>query len=185
VLDKKFFFKFALILFLAVFGCVSRVYAAPPGGKTLSAEEQIAGQAQSNVSKSKISPAEKETIVAQIGTIKMASGEKVVLTFTPEQNLSSITTSPAIVKSLIQNGFASIDQSNITLSSEGLNILVSGVIKQGGPLNGDADQNHIASVGGHLVIQSDQDEALAAIIIRKNDVAQIPQPHRPTLVGRK
>lgn len=185
MLDKTFFLKFALILFLAIVGCVSRVYAAPPAGKTLSAEEQMSGQIDSNASRSKIKTVEKETIVAQMGTIKMVSGEKVVLTFTPEQNLSSITTSPAIVKSMIQNGLASIDQSNITLSSEGLNILVSGVIKQAGTLSADADQNHIASVGGHLVIQSDQDEALASIIIRKNDVALVPQPHRPTLVGKK
>jgi filamentous hemagglutinin family protein len=42
-------------------------------------------------------------IVAQMGTVVMASGERVTLNFNPDRHLASITTTPATINTLIEN----------------------------------------------------------------------------------
>ena len=95
-------------------------------------------------------------IMAHMGTVVMAAGEQIVLNFTGGQNLSSITTTPAAIKTLIINKRAGvIDANNIILSAEGLNTLVSGVIKQNGTLSASSENNQVAMVGGRILIQGD------------------------------
>jgi fibronectin-binding autotransporter adhesin len=93
-------------------------------------------------------------IVAQMGTVVMASGEKVVLNFDGGQHLSSITTTAATIDTLIKNKLAaSIDANNIILSAEALNSLVGGIIKQNGTLNAGSHNAQVAMVGGRILLQ--------------------------------
>jgi len=56
-------------------------------------------------------------IMAHMGTVVMGAGEQIILNFTGGQNLSSITTTPAAIKTLIINKRAGvIDANNIILS---------------------------------------------------------------------
>jgi len=154
VFNKRIWVIF-LSLLLVVGGSVGVAFAAPPQASTQNnAGSQV--EATSNMQNTSSTIGKKDgTIVAQMGIIKMSSGEKIVLTFTGDQNLSSITTTPDVVRNLVQHKFAEIDASNIILTAEGLNTLVSGVIKQAPTLNTVSDRNAVAVVEGHIVIQED------------------------------
>jgi len=80
-------------------------------------------------------------VVAQMGSVVMASGEKITLNFNANNHLSSITTTPSTVATLVENKHAvRAHGGTIILSAKAMSHLVSGVINQTGTLDvgGDA-----------------------------------------------
>ena len=95
-------------------------------------------------------------IVAQMGTVVMAAGERVTLNFDTTSHLVSITTTPATINTLIENKSAvTVNGGTIILSAKAMNTLVSGVIKQSGTLDASNVANKVVSVGGRIMIDGD------------------------------
>ncbi|QDC95766.1 filamentous hemagglutinin N-terminal domain-containing protein [Candidatus Methylopumilus universalis] len=95
-------------------------------------------------------------IVAQMGTVVMAAGERVTLNFDTTSHLASITTTPATINTLIENKSAvTVNGGTIILSAKAMNTLVSGVIKQSGTLDASNVVNKVVSVGGRIMIDGD------------------------------
>ena len=95
-------------------------------------------------------------IVAQMGTVVMASGERVTLNFNPDRHLASITTTPATINTLIENKQAvSVNGGLIILSTKAINTLTAGVIKQSGTLNAGSEASQLVAVGGKILLQGD------------------------------
>jgi fibronectin-binding autotransporter adhesin len=95
-------------------------------------------------------------IVAQMGTVVMAAGERVTLNFDTSSHLASITTTPATINTLIENKSAvTVNGGTIILSAKAVNTLVSGVIKQSGTLDASNVANKLVSVGGRIMIDGD------------------------------
>ena len=95
-------------------------------------------------------------IVAQMGTVVMAAGERITLNFDTTSHLASITTTPATINTLIENKSAvTVNGGTIILSAKAVNALVSGVIKQSGSLDASNVVNKLVSVGGRIMIDGD------------------------------
>ncbi|QDD12031.1 GLUG motif-containing protein [Candidatus Methylopumilus rimovensis] len=94
-------------------------------------------------------------VIAQMGTVVMASGESVTLNFDGGSHLTSITTTPALIKTLIENRSAvEAEGGLIILSSKALNQLNTGVIKQSGTL--DVSANKVVNNGGRILLLGDE-----------------------------
>ncbi len=94
-------------------------------------------------------------IVAQMGTVVMASGERITLNFDPSRHLSSITTTPSAIASLIENRNAVRAPGGlIILSARAVNSLTSAVIKQSGTLSASADGNTLIKKGGRIMLSA-------------------------------
>ena len=79
-------------------------------------------------------------IVAQMGTVVMAAGERITLNFDPSRRLSSITTTPSAIETLIENKNAVRAPGGlIILSARAVNSLTGGVIKQSGTISASAE----------------------------------------------
>ncbi|CAM8292521.1 Autotransporter-associated beta strand repeat [Candidatus Methylopumilus universalis] len=95
-------------------------------------------------------------IMAQMGTVVMAAGERVTLNFDSNSHLASITTTPSTINTLIENKSAvTVSGGTIILSAKALNTLVSGLIKQSGTLNASDMGTKLVSVGGRILIEGD------------------------------
>ena len=95
-------------------------------------------------------------IIAQMGSVVMAAGERVTLNFDSSSHLASITTTPSTINTLIENKSAvTVSGGTIILSAKALNTLVSGVIKQSGTLNASDMGTKLVSVGGRILIDGD------------------------------
>jgi filamentous hemagglutinin family protein len=96
-------------------------------------------------------------IVAQMGTVVMAAGERVTLNFDTTSHLASITTTPATINTLIENKSAvTVNGGTIILSSKALNTLVSSLINHSGSLDASNETTKFVSVGGRIVIEGDE-----------------------------
>ena len=96
-------------------------------------------------------------VVAQMGSVVMATGEKITLNFNANNHLSSITTTPATVATLIENKHAvSAPGGTIILSAKAMSHLVSGVINQSGTLDVGGDAFNVVKVGGRVFLSGDQ-----------------------------
>ncbi|MEY3862781.1 MAG: hypothetical protein RIR60_1147, partial [Pseudomonadota bacterium] len=94
-------------------------------------------------------------IVAQMGTVVMASGERVTLNFDNTKKLASITTTPSTIRALIENRNAvQAPGGLIILSAPAVDSLVSGVIKQSGVLNAGSNGNMVANKGGRIMLSA-------------------------------
>ena len=96
-------------------------------------------------------------ILAQMGTVVMASGEKITLNFNANNHLSSISTTPSTIDSLIENKHAvQAPGGTIILSAKAMSRLVSGVINQAGTLDVSSDALDVVKVGGRVFIGGNQ-----------------------------
>ncbi len=96
-------------------------------------------------------------VVAQMGSVVMASGEKITLNFNANNHLSSITTTPATVATLVENKHAvRAHGGTIILSAKAMSHLVSGVINQTGTLDVGGDAFNVVKVGGRVFLGGDQ-----------------------------
>ena len=96
-------------------------------------------------------------ILAQMGTVVMASGEKITLNFNANNHLSSISTTPSTIDSLIENKHAvQAPGGTIILSAKAMSRLVSGVINQAGTLDVSSDAFNVVKVGGRVFIGGGQ-----------------------------
>ena len=96
-------------------------------------------------------------IVAQMGTVVMAAGEQITLNFNTNNHLSSITTTPATIDTLIENKHAvQAHGGTIILSAKALSQLVSGIINQEGLLDAGSDALNVVKIGGRIFLSGDQ-----------------------------
>jgi fibronectin-binding autotransporter adhesin len=90
-------------------------------------------------------------IVAQMGTVVLAAGERITLNFDPSRHLASITTTPSTINTLVENKLAvQAPGGLIILSARAVNNLTAGVIKQSGTLSASADG--ITNIGGRILL---------------------------------
>ena len=79
-------------------------------------------------------------IVAKMGTVVLAAGERITLNFDPSRHLASITTTPSTIDALIENRNAvKAPGGLIILSARAVNTLTAGVIKNSGTLSASTD----------------------------------------------
>ena len=89
-------------------------------------------------------------VFAQTGTIALATGEAITLSFDPSTHLATISTTPATIKTFIDNQQAVLAPDGmIVLSAKALNSLVGGVIRNSGNLMADSLSSH----GGTIVLE--------------------------------
>jgi filamentous hemagglutinin family protein len=92
----------------------------------------------------------KGVVFAQSGTIALATGEAISLSFDSATHLASISTTPATLRTLIDNKQAVLAPDGmIVLSAKALNSLVGGVIRNSGNLMADS----LSSRGGTIVLE--------------------------------
>ena len=91
-------------------------------------------------------------VIAQSGTVAMASGEMVTLNLDGQGGMAGITTTPSAIASLIENKLAvHAPDGQIILSAIGLNQLQAGVINNSGILAA----NSLTTKGGKIVLEAD------------------------------
>ena len=96
-------------------------------------------------------------IVAQMGTVVMASGEQITLNFSNNNHLSSITASSTTIDALIENKHAvQAHGGTIILSAKAMNQLVSGIINQEGLLDAGSDAFEVVKIGGRILLSGDK-----------------------------
>ena len=96
-------------------------------------------------------------IVAQMGTVVMASGEQIILNFSNNNHLSSITASSTTIDALIENKHAvQAYGGTIILSAKAMNQLVSGIINQEGLLDAGSDAFEVVKIGGRILLSGDK-----------------------------
>lgn len=89
-------------------------------------------------------------VLAQAGTVVMASGEFITLNLRGNTSLASITTTASTIASLVENKLAVLaPDGQIILSSIAANKLQGGVIKNSGSL----EANSLVSKGGKIVLE--------------------------------
>ncbi|MFM1911510.1 MAG: hypothetical protein RJB18_901, partial [Pseudomonadota bacterium] len=94
-------------------------------------------------------------IVAQMGTVVMAAGERITLNFDPSRHLASITATPSAIDALIENKNAvKAPGGLIILSARAVNSLVGGVIKQSGTLSASTDDTVVVRKGGRIMLSA-------------------------------
>jgi filamentous hemagglutinin family protein len=94
-------------------------------------------------------------IVAQMGTVVMAAGERITLNFDPSRHLSSISATPSAIDALIENKTAVIAPGGlIILSARAINSLVGSVIKQSGTLSASANDTVLVKKGGRIMLSA-------------------------------
>ena len=92
-------------------------------------------------------------IVAQQGTVVMASGEKITLNFDPSTRLASIAADPSKINSLIENKQAvEVPGGLIIMSAKVANSLIRGVINQAGSLS-TSDTFQMVAKGGRIMLE--------------------------------
>ncbi|MDA7736744.1 autotransporter-associated beta strand repeat-containing protein [Porticoccus sp.] len=96
-------------------------------------------------------------IVAQMGTVVMASGEQITLNFSNNNHLSSITASSTTIDALIENKHAvQAHGGTIILSAKAMNQLISGIINQEGLLDAGSDAFEVVKIGGRILLSGDK-----------------------------
>jgi len=91
-------------------------------------------------------------IVAQAGTVAMATGDAITLNFAGNRTLASITTTLSTLATLVNNQHAVLaPDGQIILSAVALNKLQAGVVKNSGTL----EANSLVSKGGKIVLEGD------------------------------
>jgi filamentous hemagglutinin family protein len=91
-------------------------------------------------------------IVAQSGTVALASGDLITLNFNGQGGLAGITTTPSTIASLIENRLAvHAPDGQIIISAVGLSQLQGGVVNN----NGVLEANSLTSQGGRITLESD------------------------------
>ena len=94
-------------------------------------------------------------VVAQMGTVVMAAGERITLNFDPSRHLSGITATPSLIDTLIENKNAvKAPGGLIILSANAASALIAGVIKQSGTLTASADNTVIVKQGGRIMLSA-------------------------------
>ena len=92
-------------------------------------------------------------VVAQAGTVALASGEAITLRFDGDQKLASLQTTPAAIATLVENGQAVLAPDGlIILSAVGASRLQAGVIRSSGELNASSLQ----AKGGRIMLEGDE-----------------------------
>jgi fibronectin-binding autotransporter adhesin len=91
-------------------------------------------------------------VVAQAGTVAMATGDAITLNFAGNRTLASITTTLSTLATLVNNQHAVMaPDGQIILSAVALNKLQAGVVKNSGTL----EANSLVSKGGKIVLEGD------------------------------
>ena len=92
-------------------------------------------------------------VVANLGTVAMASGEAITLNVVGGSSLSGITTTPSAISSLISNQLAvKAPGGQILLSAYALNQLQGGVINNTGTL----EASSMTAKGGRIVLEANE-----------------------------
>jgi len=94
-------------------------------------------------------------ILAKQGTVALATGDQVTLNFQNNGFLSSISTTPSTVSTLIQNNKAIIAPGGqVILSATALTDLFSGVINQNGVVNTGSNSYRTVQQGGKIYLEA-------------------------------
>jgi filamentous hemagglutinin family protein len=92
-------------------------------------------------------------VIAKAGTVAMAAGELITLTFSERNSLAGISTTPSTIASLIENKLAvQVPDGQIILSAVAMNKLQAGVVKNSGSL----EASSLVSKGGKIVLEGDE-----------------------------
>ncbi|MGL4858228.1 MAG: filamentous hemagglutinin N-terminal domain-containing protein, partial [Enterobacteriaceae bacterium] len=92
-------------------------------------------------------------IIANMGTVALASGEAVQLQLNASNQLVNLLVTPSAVQALVENRHAIVAQGGqILLTASALSQLQGSVIQNDGQL----DASSLTSVGGHIVLQGDE-----------------------------
>ena len=95
-------------------------------------------------------------LIAKMGTVVMASGEKITLNFDSDHHLGSITSDPSIIKSLIENNYAvEVEGGRIILSANAINTIAGSLINQNGLLNAGSNATQLVKQGGQILLLAD------------------------------
>jgi len=95
-------------------------------------------------------------LIAKMGTVVMASGEKITLNFDSDHHLGSITSDPSTIKSLIENNYAvEVEGGRIILSANAINTIAGSLINQNGLLNAGSNATQIVKQGGQILLLAD------------------------------
>ncbi|MGL4860540.1 MAG: filamentous hemagglutinin N-terminal domain-containing protein, partial [Enterobacteriaceae bacterium] len=91
-------------------------------------------------------------IVANMGTVAMAAGERIELQFNSNDQLVNLLVTPADIQTEVDNHYAVVARGGqIILSAKALNQLQASVIKN----DGELDASNLQSVGGHIILSGD------------------------------
>lgn len=98
-------------------------------------------------------------VVAKMGTVVLAAGERITLNFDSNKKVAGIMTTPATIATLIENKKAvKAPGGLIILSAKAVDALVGSVIKQSGTLSASTsknDANSVAQQGGRIILDGD------------------------------
>ncbi len=95
-------------------------------------------------------------LIAKMGTVVMASGEKITLNFDSDHHLGSITSDPSTIKSLIENNYAvEVEGGRIILSANAINTIAGSLINQNGLLNAGSNASQLVKQGGQILLLAD------------------------------
>ncbi|QDC89977.1 filamentous hemagglutinin N-terminal domain-containing protein [Candidatus Methylopumilus universalis] len=95
-------------------------------------------------------------LIAKMGTVVMASGEKITLNFDSDHHLGSITSDPSTIKSLIENNYAvEVEGGRIILSANAINTIAGSLINQNGLLNAGSNATQLVKQGGQILLLAD------------------------------
>ncbi|MDP3650048.1 MAG: filamentous hemagglutinin N-terminal domain-containing protein, partial [Rhodoferax sp.] len=90
-------------------------------------------------------------IIAQLGTVAMASGESITLNFDGNNTLASLTVQPSAIRALVENKGAVLAPGGlIVLSARALDRLQGGVVKNTGRL----EATGLSLKGGRIVLEA-------------------------------
>ena len=97
-------------------------------------------------------------IIAKMGSVVLASGERITLNFDANKRVSTITTTPSMIAALVENKtVVKAPGGLIILSAQAMNQLAGGVIKQSGTLTASASENATAGLskqGGRIILDA-------------------------------
>jgi filamentous hemagglutinin family protein len=95
-------------------------------------------------------------IIAKMGSVVLASGERITLNFDANKRVSTITTTPSTIAALVENKSAvKAPGGLIILSAQAMNQLAGGVIQQSGTLTASASEKTTAGLskqGGRIIL---------------------------------
>lgn len=95
-------------------------------------------------------------IIAKMGSVVLASGERITLNFDANKRISTITTTPSQIAALVENKMVvKAPGGLIILSAQAMNQLAGGVIQQSGKLSTSASEKTTAGLsnqGGRIIL---------------------------------
>ncbi|MEY4557772.1 MAG: hypothetical protein RLY42_948, partial [Pseudomonadota bacterium] len=95
-------------------------------------------------------------IIAKMGSVVLASGERITLNFDANKRISTITTTPSQIAALVENKMVvKAPGGLIILSAQAMNQLAGGVIQQSGKISTSASEKTTAGLsnqGGRIIL---------------------------------